>query len=90
MNKNDLIVSVSKKIDTGQKTVSDIINTTIDTIKEALANGEDVKLTGFMNFEIKDVREREARNIRTGEPLIIPAHRIVKAKLTKAVKDCLK
>ena len=90
MNKNDLIVSVSKKTDVNQKVVSDIINTTIDTIKETLADGEEVKLTGFMNFEIKDVSEREARNIRTGEPLIVPAHRTVKVKLSKTVKDCLK
>lgn len=90
MNKNDLIVSVSKKTDTSQKVVSDIISTAIDTIKETLSAGEEVKLTGFINFEIKDVPEREARNVRTGEPVTVPAHKTIKAKLAKSVKDCLK
>lgn len=90
MTKNDLIIKVADKTTVNRKVVSDIINEMVDTIKDTLTSGEDVKLSKFMNFEIKDVPEREARNIRTGEAIVVPAHKTVRAKLAKAVKDCLK
>ena len=90
MNKNDLIIEVTNRVEANKKVTTDIINATIETIKDTLANGEEIKLTGFVNFEIKDVPEREARNIKTGEPVIVPAHKTVKAKLARSIKDCLK
>lgn len=90
MTKNDLIVEVANRVEVNKKITTDIVNTTIEVIKDTLAKGEEVKLTGFVNFEIKEVPERKARNIRTGEPIIVPEHKTVKAKLAKAIKDCSK
>ena len=47
------------------------------TIKEALLNNEQVKLSGFGNFELIDKKSRPGRNPRTGEEVKISARRVV-------------
>ena len=46
-------------------------------IKEALISGEEVKLSGFGNFELLNKNERPGRNPKTGEEVTISARRVV-------------
>ena len=48
-----------------------------DEIKEALISGEEVKLSGFGNFELLNKNERPGRNPKTGEEVTISARRVV-------------
>ena len=48
-----------------------------DEIKEALISGEEVKLSGFGNFELLNKNERPGRNPQTGEEVTISASRVV-------------
>ena len=48
-----------------------------DEISQALIAGEQVKLSGFGNFELRDKRERPGRNPKTGEEIPISARRVV-------------
>ncbi|WP_312261303.1 integration host factor subunit alpha [Candidatus Igneacidithiobacillus taiwanensis] len=48
-----------------------------DQIRETLAQGEDVKLSGFGNFTLRDKPQRPGRNPKTGEPVPISARRVV-------------
>ncbi len=48
-----------------------------ETIAEALAQGEDVKISGFGNFSVRKKKERPGRNPKTGEEAAIEARTVV-------------
>jgi len=48
-----------------------------EIIQDALANGEQVKLSGFGNFDLRDKNQRPGRNPKTGEEIPITARRVV-------------
>lgn len=85
MNKNMLAkeVAVSEKVTltTAFKTVDGALR----IIAETLAKGESVKLRGFGAFTVVNRTERVLKNIRTGKPVIIPAHKSVRFKPSKEI-----
>ncbi|MHB1642349.1 MAG: integration host factor subunit alpha [Acidithiobacillus sp.] len=54
-----------------------IVESFFNTIRETLASGEEVKLSGFGRFNILDKRARPGRNPRNGSPFEIAARRVV-------------
>ena len=48
-----------------------------EEIRDSLANGEQVKLSGFGNFDLRDKSQRPGRNPKTGEEIPITARRVV-------------
>ena len=54
-----------------------LIEDFFDEIKDSLARNEEVKLSGFGNFELLNKKSRPGRNPKTGEDLIISARRVV-------------
>ena len=89
MRKPELVAAVAEKgID--KKTAEKAVNAVIDTIKETLAKGESIQLIGFGNFEVRERPERQARNIRTGETITVPASKVPSFKAGKALKDAVK
>ena len=56
------------------------VNAVLDSLREALASGDRVVLTGFGSFESRQVKERQVRVLRgreAGEKITIPAHKRV-------------
>jgi len=54
-----------------------LVEAFFDGIRETLARGEEVKLSGFGSFTLRDKKARPGRNPKTGEPSIITARRVV-------------
>lgn len=54
------------------------VDCVIDIMKDAFKNGRNVYLRGLGSFAIKERKEKTGRNPRTGEVIIIPAHKEVK------------
>ena len=54
-----------------------LIEDFFDEIKDSLARNEEVKLSGFGNFELLNKKSRPGRNPKTGEDVIISARRVV-------------
>ena len=63
----------------------------VETLLDCLKEEGVVKFTGFGKFELKKVRERKGRNLKTGESCIIPEHRKIKfyvsESLTKRINE---
>ena len=76
MNKTELIAAISEKVQVSQKQADAILSATVDTIVEAVASGDKVTLVGFGSFESRARQEREGRNPKTGEKMIIPATKV--------------
>ena len=63
------------------------VETLLKIMKSSLENGDNVLLSGFGEFSIKDKRPRKGRNPQTGEELIIDARRVVTFKPSGQLKD---
>lgn len=88
MNKGELIKAVvaKKPYRTRASEVEQIINTTLDEIKDSLGKGVKVNITGFGSFTIEARKGRDGRNPRTGAAVRIPACNVIKFKPGKGLK----
>ena len=87
MNKQELIAKIAEKSAITKKQAAVVLEATLDTIAESLAEGQNVQLIGFGTFE---VREREARtgiNPRTKAPIDIPASKSPAFKAGAKLKE---
>lgn len=70
-----------------KKVSAEIVNTLLEIIKSRLANGDDVLVSGFGKFCVKDKAPRRGRNPATGEALHLDARRIVTFKASGKLRD---
>lgn len=77
MNKLQLVESLSAKTGMTKKDSAAAVSAILDVISEALASGDDVKITGFGGFEVKTREARTGRNPKTGEPVQIAASKYI-------------
>ena len=78
LRKGDLATKVAEKLDSPRSQGEAALNAVLDSIREALASGDRVVLTGFGAFEARQVKERQVRAIRgsqAGQKVTVPAHR---------------
>ena len=88
MNKTQLIDAVAAKVEKfTKKDAEAAVSAVIDSISEALVEGEKVQLVGFGTFEVKERAAREGRNPRTGETIKIAACKHPTFTAGKALKD---
>lgn len=69
--------------------IEHIVDTIIDTMTDALADGRRIELRGFGSFSVKERSARIARNPRTGESVKVPARRTLNFKAGKNLRDAL-
>lgn len=60
-----------------KRDAKDLVENFFEEIRRSLENGEEVKLSGFGNFELRTKSERPGRNPKTGEDIPISARRVV-------------
>lgn len=88
MTKTDLIEKVAMKTSgLTKKQTEIIINMLFDSIKEALATGDKIEIRGFGSFRIRSRRNREGRNPKTGEAVVVPQKRVPFFKAGKELKE---
>jgi len=89
LNKAELITSIAEKSGLTKKDSEKALNAFIESVEEALAQGEKVQLVGFGTFESRRRSARKGRNPQTGEEIDIPAANMPAFKAGKALKDKL-
>ena len=87
MNKAELINAVAASADVSKKDTEAVITAMLDTITEALKQGDKVQLVGFGSFEVKKRAARIGRNPQTKEEIQIPATVLPVFKAGKLLKD---
>ena len=87
MNKAEIITSMAEKSQLTKKEAEAALKAFIDSVQEALENGEKVQLVGFGTFETRERAAREGRNPRTKETINIPASTVPVFKAGKEFKD---
>jgi DNA-binding protein HU-beta len=75
MRKQDLVKAVAGQTNLPEKQVETVVSATFDAIRDGLASGEEVTITGFGSFRISERGAREGRNPRTGERITIASRK---------------
>jgi len=65
----------------------EITETLLELIKSSLESGDDVLVSGFGKFCVKDKKKRKGRNPATGDDAILPARRVVTFKCSGKLRD---
>jgi integration host factor subunit alpha len=87
LTKADLIEVVRSNNDLTWQQSIDIVESIISNLKDTLASGEDVLVSGFGKFRVKEKDERKGRNPATGEDLMQPARKVVTFKCSGKLRD---
>lgn len=90
MNKKELVDVVAEKTGLSKKDTGMVVDTAIESIVEAMSNGEKVQIVGFGTFEVRQRSARNGRNPQTGEPMVIPATTVPAFKAGKKLKEAVK
>jgi DNA-binding protein HU-beta len=90
MTTGDLVAKMAKDAKVTKRAAEAALDSAIKGVKESLRKGKKVTLVGFGTFGVGRRKARTGRNPQTGQPIKIPAARVVRfrpgAELKKAVK----
>lgn len=87
MSKTELAKLLSKNFELSNSQSNEIIKYILETIKTSLTKNKPVAFIGFGTFSVKKRPARKGRNPRTGEAIKIPARKVIRFSVGKALKD---
>lgn len=87
MTKADIVERIYKEAGFSKKEAAELVDLVFKVIKDTLAKGEKVKISGFGNFSIRDKATRVGRNPQTGTAMNISARRVLTFKPSQILKE---
>ena len=89
LTRSDLSEAVYREIGLSRNESAEMVETVLTRISNALVKGENVKISSFGTFAVREKGARMGRNPATGEQIFIPAKKAVKFRVSKACKDAI-
>ncbi len=89
MNKSELIATLAEESDISMEEAGLVVNTFIDSVKDALANGDRVEIRGFGSFKMKEYGGYTGRNPKSGELVQVQPKRLPFFRTGKELKEFL-
>ena len=89
MTKIDIIQDVYEKLGFSKKDAAKIVESVFEIIKDSLARGEKIKISGFGNFSVKNKKSRRGRNPQTGSEIEISARKVLTFKSSQVLRKAL-
>lgn len=89
INKTDLTALIADKLGKSKAEAKLALDAVLDTLTDELVKGNEVALIGFANLKVVKTEARTGRNPATGAVLEIPAKKVVKVTIGKALKDAV-
>lgn len=87
MTKADIVEALYEKIGFSKKEAADLVELVFDTMKNHLADGRKIKISGFGNFVVREKRSRVGRNPQTGESIEITARRVLTFRPSQVLRS---
>ena len=87
LTKSNLINAIAEQKGFSRQKSTETVETILELIKSALASGDDVLISGFGKFCIKEKQERKGRNPATGEDMILVPRRVVTFRCSGKLRD---
>jgi integration host factor subunit alpha len=89
LTKAEFVETVYSKVGLSRRDSSEVVELLFECIKETLAQGTSVKISGFGNFVERKKGARVGRNPQTGHDIEISARRVLTFKPSQVLKDAL-
>ena len=89
ITKDSLVEMVHNEIGLNKREAKELIEAFFEQIKKSLEEGNDIKLSGFGNFNLRDKAPRPGRNPKTGDEVTISSRRVVTFKSGLKLKSKL-
>ena len=90
MTKNDIVQNVHDKLGFSKKDSAKMVEHVFEIMKDNLARGEGIKISGFGSFAVREKKARKGRNPQTGEEILICARKVLTFKASQILKKVLK
>jgi integration host factor subunit alpha len=87
LTKAGIIQSITQQTGLTKNRSSQAVEKLMELMKETLASGEDVLISGFGKFCVKEKSKRRGRNPATGDPMMLSARRVVTFKCSGRLRD---
>jgi integration host factor subunit alpha len=87
LTKEELVNSIAEANGHPRNRSVELVETLLEIIKSKLGSGEDVLISGFGKFCVKEKRQRRGRNPATGEDIMLAARRVVTFKCSGQLRD---
>jgi len=87
LTKHDIVEQIQSGLGFPKNQSVQIVETLLEMIKSTLASGDDVLISGFGKFCVRDKKERKGRNPATGEDLMLKPRRVVTFKCSGKLRD---
>ena len=89
MTKAEIVEQIYEQVGFSKKESAELVEKVFETIKDTLARGEKVKVSGFGNFVVRPKNARKGRNPQTGEEIRLEARRVLTFKPSLVLKNLL-
>ncbi|MDX1285188.1 MAG: integration host factor subunit alpha [Draconibacterium sp.] len=87
LTKADIVEAILEQIGFTKNHSSEIVETLLELIKSTLESGEDVLLSGFGKFCVKEKEARRGRNPASGESMMLSPRKVVTFKCSGKLRD---
>ncbi len=77
LTKADMAEKLYEELGLNKREAKELVEMFFEEVRSALESGDQVKLSGFGNFDLRNKNERPGRNPKTGEEIPISARRVV-------------
>ena len=89
MTKPELVRELAEELEMPRKQVAEFVEAMLEKWMDVLKSGDKVQLTPFGQFKVRDRAARIARNPQTGEPVKVPAKRVLKFIAGRVLKEAV-
>ena len=86
LTKAEMAQRLFEDVGLNKREAKEFVDIFFDVIRDALEKGENVKLSGFGNFDLRQKNQRPGRNPKTGDPATIAARKSIVFKPSKIMR----
>ena len=87
LTKTQIVDSIQERIGFSRKKSTELVESLIEIIKNAIETGDDVLISGFGKFCVKEKGVRKGRNPATGEDMMLSERKVVTFKCSSVLRD---
>jgi len=87
MNKKDIVQAIHSKVGFSRRETAAIVDTALELMKTALAQGDSVMISAFGKFSVREKKAHKGRNPKTGETITLPPRKVITFKISRGLKE---
>jgi DNA-binding protein HU-beta len=89
INKSDIVKTITSKTKLSKSQANECVKVVLETVIKSLSKGDIVSFLGFGTFFVKKRGAHVGRNMKTGEAVKIPAHKIVRFLIGRRLREAI-